>query len=211
MILLLHIVFDFHQIFIDQIDGRKRVQHIRCIFIDSSYTGHQPERCHGKYSQLWYIIYQISLAKGHLHDNGNKQTGDSNCLYQIFGQNGNSPGQPQPSCKFRIIFLIFVNKEGISFQNLDFLNTAQRLIHPLINLSLIYLIVPSQLIAVSSGTRKKGSHEHYQQGNHYDGNGLADKEQVNTKNQTYHQFGCKLHEIEDNLHESSSIFLYGSL
>ena len=66
MILFLDVIRNLRKVVINQINRGQCIQHVRGMFIDPPYTGHQPKGCHGKYCQLRNIVSHICLSKQQL-------------------------------------------------------------------------------------------------------------------------------------------------
>ena len=110
IVLPLHISLDFRQVMIYQIHRRQRVQDTGRILIDLTHAGHQAQRRHGKDRQLRHIIDNIRLTEKHFNDDRCQKPRHTYRFHNILGQDGDHSADPQSSGKFRIIFLIFIDK-----------------------------------------------------------------------------------------------------
>ena len=160
--LILQIPFFFHfavlfldirgnliQIMIDQVNRRQCIQNARRILIDLTDAGHQPKRRHREDCQLRQIIDNIRLPEIYLNNNRKQKPRHTHGFHDIFRQDGDYPADAQSSGKPCIIALVLINKILFPVQNLNLLDTSQRLVHPLEDhpsVALVLLSKPSRIL-----------------------------------------------------------------
>ena len=200
-----------HQITINKLHGRQGVEHVGSVLIDPSHTRHKPHSRHRENRKLGDKVNHISLTEQQLYDYGAQKSHHGDGLHRILRQNRNSPGNPKPSGILFPVFPIFVSEIILPLQNLNFLNPAERLIHPLKNFTLIILVLHSEAAAVLSADHQKTAHKNCKKAQNNDRDGLADHQQINHQHPGDGKLCAQLQRIKDHLHKPRRILVKTSL